>query len=140
MGYLTCAYKKESINLLKKIVEKAEELQIGLIPSFFWNVRFIPEHLNEPLTAWGDKNSKTRNYMREYTKEVVELLKDSKAIFGWEFGNEVNNICDLWPEYRIEVEGMTKEQAEGMMLKSAHVIAIRFRLFYLHLLSNLLFF
>jgi len=33
--------------------------------------------------------------MRTYTAEVVSRYKDSPAIWGWEFGNEVNSYVDM---------------------------------------------
>jgi hypothetical protein len=33
--------------------------------------------------------------MAEYVKEVVDRYKDSPAIWGWEFANELNLACDL---------------------------------------------
>jgi len=44
------------------------------------------EHMNQ----WANPNSKTIAFMRTYTSEVVSRYKDSPAIWGWEFGNEVN--------------------------------------------------
>ena len=122
MTYLSGTYKEESLKILKAIVDKAESLNIGLLPSLFWNIRCVPDLYGEPLVAWGDKDSKTRRHMREYTAEIVNLLKDSKAVFGWEFGNEVNNVCDLWPQFWMDAEGMSKEDAEGMMLTSGNAI------------------
>lgn len=80
---------------LRAIADKAEQLNIGLIPSFFWRYTCIPDYYDEPLRQWGDSGSKTRGFMREFTKNVVSAFKDSKAIWGWEYGNEHNLAVDL---------------------------------------------
>ena len=122
MYYLSGTYKAKAFDILKQIVAKAEELQIGLLPSFFWNIRCVSDYMGERLDAWGDEDSKTRQHMREYTTEIVNLLKDSKAIFGWEFGNEVNNLCEIPPEYWMDSYGMSRAEAEQMMMTSTDVI------------------
>lgn len=122
MYYLSGTYKDAALNILKQIVDKAEELHIGLLPSFFWNIRCVSDYVGEPLAAWGDEDSKTRQHMREYTTEIVNLLKNSKAIFGWEFGNEINNLCEIPPEYWMEAEGMSRVEANEMMMTSIDAI------------------
>ena len=122
MYYLSGTYKAKAFDILKQIVTKAEELHIGLLPSFFWNIRCASDYVGEQLAAWGDQESKTRQFMREYTTEIVNLLKDSKAIFGWEFGNEVNNLCEIPPEYWMDAEGMSRAEAEQMMMTSTDAI------------------
>ena len=87
--------KQLYLSTIKSIVDKAEELRIGLIPSFFWKSNCVPDYYDEPIRRWGDSDSDTREFMREYTLELVNLLKDSKAIWGWEFGNEFNLAVDL---------------------------------------------
>ncbi len=89
------AHREECLRLLAEIADYAEELQIGLIPSLFWLDRAVPDYFDEPIRAWGDQNSKTVAFMREYTKDIVNYLKSYKSIFGWEFGNEFNLGCDL---------------------------------------------
>lgn len=76
-------------------VKSAEELGIGLIPSLFWHHSTIPDLVGESVNQWGNPNSKTIAFMREYVKEVVTRYKDSPAIWGWELGNEYNLVADL---------------------------------------------
>lgn len=83
------------LNLLREIIDYAEELEIGLIPSFFWLYHAVPDYYDEPLRSWGRADSKTVQFLCDYTAAVVSELKDSKAIFAWEFGNEFNLSCDL---------------------------------------------
>lgn len=88
-------HKDECLQLLAAIADYAEELQIGLIPSLFWLDRAVPDYFDEPIRAWGNKDSQTVAFMKEYTTDVVNYLKSYKSIFGWEFGNEFNLGCDL---------------------------------------------
>ena len=83
------------LDLLREIVDYAEELEIGLIPSFFWLYHAVPDYYDEPLRSWGRADSKTVQFLCDYTAAVVSKLKDSKAIFAWEFDNEFNLSCDL---------------------------------------------
>jgi hypothetical protein len=83
------------LQLMKEIAAYAEDLEIGLIPSFFWCYNDIPDYVDEPINRWGTSGSKTRTYMVNYTTSVVNALKGYQSIFGWEFGNEFNLSCDL---------------------------------------------
>ena len=89
------AQKTAHVNLLREIAEYAETLEIGLIPSFFWLYHAVPDYYDEPLRSWGNADSDTVSFLQNYTKEIVTALKDYKAIFAWEFGNEFNLSCDL---------------------------------------------
>ena len=97
MGYIGdyFAQKTAYVNLLREIAEYAETLEIGLIPSFFWLYHAVPDYYDEPLRAWGNADSETVAFLQSYTEEIVTALKDYKAIFAWEFGNEFNLSCDL---------------------------------------------
>lgn len=79
------------------IVKKAEELEIGLLPSLFWTY-WENDYCDEPYhSAYLDKNSKTVAFIREYTKRFVSRYKDSPAIYGWEFSNE-RVLGSDWPD------------------------------------------
>jgi hypothetical protein len=43
----------------------------------------------------GTAESQTVGFLQSYTEALVKALKDYKAIFAWEFGNEFNLSCDL---------------------------------------------
>ena len=77
------------------MVKSAEKAEIGLIPSLFWNVSAVPDIVGEPMDQLGNPNSKTIEFMRQYTKEVVLRYRESPAIWGWEFANEFNLCVDL---------------------------------------------
>ncbi len=80
---------------LDGVVKSAERHGIGLIPSFFWHMSAVPDLVGEPCLRWGDTNSRTIAFMREYTRELVTRYTKSPAIWGWEFGNEYNLAADL---------------------------------------------
>lgn len=77
------------------IVRAAETNHIGLVPSLFWMWSTVPDLVDEPMRAWGDTNSQTIRFMREYTREMVTRYAKSPAIWMWEFGNEYNLNADL---------------------------------------------
>jgi hypothetical protein len=77
------------------VVKSAEENGVGLIPSLFWYDGAVPDLMEEPRDQWGNPESKTHAFMRNYVREVVTRYKDSPAIWGWELGNEYNLAADL---------------------------------------------
>lgn len=87
--------KEEYFRLMDEIVAAAERLNVGIIASFFWNFPSVPDYYDEPLREWGNPDSQTREYVRTYTKEIVERYRYSPAIWMWEFGNEWSNYVDL---------------------------------------------
>jgi len=80
---------------LDGVVQSAERHGIGLIPSLFWHLSAVPDLVGEPCNRWGDPNSRTLAFMRQYTRELVTRYRRSPAIWGWEFGNEYNLAADL---------------------------------------------
>ncbi len=80
---------------LDGVVRAAERHGIGLIPSLFWHPGTVPDLVGEPCDTWGNARSKTHEFMRRYTREVVTRYRNSPAIWGWEFGNEYNLAADL---------------------------------------------
>ena len=79
-----------------KIVEKAEELEIGLIPSFFWSHGSVADFFDEPTgTSFAQRDSKTTQFMLELTEKIVKRYAESPAIYGWEYANEINLGADL---------------------------------------------
>jgi len=81
--------------LLDEFVKSAETNGIGLIPSLFWFYAAVPDLMGEHINQWGNPNSKTIAFMRTYTSEMVSRYKNSPAVWGWEFGNEVYSYTDL---------------------------------------------
>ncbi|MDQ2730674.1 MAG: hypothetical protein M3Y56_03360 [Armatimonadota bacterium] len=87
--------KGEFFRRFDGVVRSAEKHHIGLIPSLFWNLSTVPDLVGEPVNSWGDPNSKTGAYMRQYVRDVVTRYRSSPAIWGWEFGNEFNLAASL---------------------------------------------
>lgn len=87
--------RAEHFARLEALVRLAEQHQVGLIPSLFWHLPTVPDLVGEPASAWGNPESRTVAFLREYTREVVRRFRDSPAIWGWEFGNEYNLPADL---------------------------------------------
>jgi len=87
--------RSEYFARLDGVVQSAERHGIGLIPSCFWQLSTLPDLVGEPCNRWGETNSRTIAFMREYTRELVTRYGKSPAIWGWEFGNEYNLPADL---------------------------------------------
>jgi hypothetical protein len=80
---------------LDGVISSAEQYGIGLIPSLFWADFTVPDLVGEPRSAWGNPNSRTVAFMKEYTTTLVQRYKNSPAIWAWEFGNEYSLQADL---------------------------------------------
>lgn len=87
--------RAEHFARLDGVVKSAERHGLGLIPSCFWHLSAVPDLVGEPCNRWGDTNSRTIAFMRQYTRELVTRYAPSPAIWGWEFGNEYNLAADL---------------------------------------------
>ena len=87
--------RAEHFARLDGVVKSARRHGIGLIPSLFWHLSAVPDLVGEPCNRWGDPNSRTIAFMRQYTRELVTRYRRSPAIWGWEFGNEYNLAADL---------------------------------------------
>jgi hypothetical protein len=87
--------KEAYFRLMDGVVKAAEETGLGLIPSLFWWYACVPDVVGEPCNAWGNPESKTHAFMRQYVKEVVSRYLDSPAIWAWELGNEYSLQADL---------------------------------------------
>ncbi len=87
--------RAEWFRRLDLVVRTADEAGVGLVPSLFWRTETYPDLVDEFNQEWANPQSKTRDFMRTYVREVVTRYKESKAIWGWEFANELNLSCDL---------------------------------------------
>lgn len=83
------------LNALSDVVDYCAEKRIGVIPSLFWKIPSVPAHFGETCSELGNTSSKSHAFIRSYTTAVVNKLKDSKAIMGWEISNEWNLETDL---------------------------------------------
>ena len=87
--------RPEYFRRLDRLVASAEQNGVGLIPSLFWTTFTISDLAGERLDQLAVSNSVTRQLMREFTTEIVNRYKNSRAIWAWEFGNEWNLAVDL---------------------------------------------
>jgi hypothetical protein len=114
--------------LLDGVVAEAEKQGIGLIPSLFWAFFAVPDLVGEPMQAWGDPQSRTREYMRRYTKDMVSRYRGSPAIWAWEFGNEYMLESDLpnlisAEKWKVPDRGTPKDRGEEDRLRSSDVVS-----------------
>jgi hypothetical protein len=87
--------KEAYFRLLDGVVKSAAKSDVGLIASLFWSVAAVSDAVNESRERWADADSKTRQFMRSYTRDVVSRYSDSPAIWGWEFSCELSLPVDL---------------------------------------------
>ncbi|HEY3663542.1 MAG TPA: hypothetical protein VGL24_10350 [Chthoniobacterales bacterium] len=87
--------KEAYFRLLDGVVQSAEKSNVGLIATLFWSITAVSDAVGEPRERWGDAKSKTRQFMRSYTRDVVSRYANSPAIWGWEFGCELSLPVDL---------------------------------------------
>lgn len=119
--------KKEDryFEVLDQLVTKAEGLGIGLIPSFFWASRGLTDYFDEPQSAaYAAENSKSMQFILEFTEKIVQRYAESSGIWGWEFSNEVNLGMDYPDEYwnsnkpALPANSQRAERTEDDRLKS----------------------
>ncbi len=80
---------------MDKLCALANQYHIGLIPSLFftrWPDALAHEH---GLAVWNNPKSRTYRIWTHYTLEMVRRYEFNPAIWGWEFGNELNLQVDL---------------------------------------------
>ena len=87
--------RAEYFRRMDLVVHCAEDNNIGLIPSLFWRLATVSEVVGESRDQLGNPNSRARQFIRQYTREVASRYNNSPAIWGWEFGNEANLGVDL---------------------------------------------
>ena len=87
--------RAEYFKRMDEVVKSAEKYGIGIIPSMFFCFSTVPDMVGEPMDQWANPASKTNAFMRTFVKEMVTRYGKSKAIWGWEFGNEINLGADL---------------------------------------------
>lgn len=94
-GRLYRTNSAEYFRRMDGVVKAAEANGIGLIPSLFWRWETAADLAGEPHSAWGNPNSRTQELMRKYTEEFVTRYKESPALWGYEFANEMSLDVDL---------------------------------------------
>lgn len=81
--------------LLDDFIAEAQKNGVGVVPSLFFAYWQVPDQMGEPMQAWGDPASKSNAFMRQFVTELVTRYRDSPAIWGWEFSNEMAYYVDL---------------------------------------------
>jgi hypothetical protein len=89
--------RAEFFRRMDRVVQSAEQNHVGLIPSLFWRLRTVAEVVGEQPDQFGNPESKSSAFIRQFTSEMVGRYKNSPAIWGWEFGNEANLATDIPP-------------------------------------------
>ncbi len=87
--------REEFFRRFDLVVRKAEQTNVGLIPSFFWSFWSFADLANEPRDQWGNPDSRTHSMMREAVAAIIQRYQNSPAMWAWEFGNEPNLAADL---------------------------------------------
>lgn len=77
------------------VIAAARRHGVGLIPSLFWHHPTLPDLVGEPVSAWGDPESRTHREMRAYITAMVAPHRNDPTIWAWELGNEFNLAADL---------------------------------------------
>ena len=123
--------REQYFRRLDAVVESARRHGVGLIPSLFWHNSLVPDLVGEPCDQWGNRASKTLQFMRTYVRQVVTRYAKSPAIWGWEFGNEYNLRADLpagpahWPTIAVRLgtpaERSARDELTSDMLRIALV-------------------
>ena len=111
--------REEYFRRLGLTVALAEKYKIGLIFSMFWP-GWVQDLTGETeLTAWYNPSSKTNQMMAEYVREVITRFGKSPAVWGWEWGNELNLACDL--PNAAKFGHMPKDEFTHKTMREVHV-------------------
>lgn len=111
--------KDEYFRRMDLVFRAAEKEGIGLIPSLFWSLN-IPEVVGEPRDQWGNPESRTHAFMRQYVADFAGRYRNSPALWAWEFGNEPNLRVDLPNARSLRPPGGTERDD----IKSAHLVTM----------------
>ncbi|MCQ2143903.1 MAG: hypothetical protein MJY56_07530 [Bacteroidales bacterium] len=87
--------REEYLAVMDRIATACDEAHILLVPCLLWQYHHYNEYFGEPLTAWNDPDSKTYEFLGNYTTDMVNTLKGHKSIAMWECSNELILACDL---------------------------------------------
>ena len=87
-------HRNKYFEVLDDIVRTAEKVGMGLIPCLFWRPEAVSAFVDEAPAEWGNPDSRTIAFMREYTQAVVQRYAASHAILLWEFADAFNLEAD----------------------------------------------
>ena len=92
---LYIADKDEYFKRLDFLVSEAEKRNIGIVLTFLNSQVSIPDLKKEKVSEWGNRNSETRAFFKNFVKEVVERYKNSPSVWAWEFCQNALDYCDI---------------------------------------------
>lgn len=81
--------------IIEDFLDEAEKRGLGVVATVVWNYATIPDLVGEPVSAWGNRKSKTNAFMREYASELAKRFGARDSVWVWEFGNEMSMYVDL---------------------------------------------
>jgi hypothetical protein len=79
-------------NLLQTYLDCAQQNDIGVIACPFWNVQAIPKLLGETNVELTVANSKSRNYLREFSAAFTARFAHHTGIAAWMANQEILNV------------------------------------------------
>ncbi len=91
-------YKNDPEEFFRRMdffVREAERQGIGLFPCLFWNPHAITDLLGERFEQWGQADSRTTEFMRDFLRALGSRYGNSPAIWGVEMANEPALGADL---------------------------------------------
>jgi hypothetical protein len=75
--------RTEYFRRFDKVVHSAEKHGVGLIPSLFWYYACVPNLVGKPCDQWGNPQSRTHAFMREYVREVSPVTRIRRPSRAW---------------------------------------------------------
>lgn len=79
-----------------ELVQVAKQHQIFLIPVIHWNLYLFPDMAGECVQDMlTNPNSRSRQMLNLYTKQIVSRYHKEPAVLFWELTNEMNLQADL---------------------------------------------
>ncbi len=77
------------------LIDTCESAGLGMAPTLFWNDWSLADELDEFRYAWGDPESRTRQYMERYVQAFVTRYRNRRHMWLYEYANESNLSWDL---------------------------------------------
>ncbi len=74
--------KEGYFQLLDGVVKSAEDNHVGIIFSMFFNYSTVPDLVHEPCDQWGNPDSQTQAFMRQYIDEIANRYGNSHFFLG----------------------------------------------------------
>ena len=72
---------------------------------FKWNIKFLPQNINQSETGFGDKKLLVELSMSDWKKSGLAITFIWFSL-GWKFQNE-NNLSDKWPHITASIKRLS---------------------------------